>query len=390
MSLTCVRGCTVARRHLADCPCADPQHEHGTFTVPAEQIPGYGPDWPADVEGMEVACGCPGCLPKLAAPRLAVCWTCRNRAERDLTELPGLWADLAERPRLSGVSKAPDSEGDSPADPMTDKRRHARSAIKAMLVTWCITLAEDHSITVPDEAEIARTSRNIAAWYSDQAAQAQQAVRLLEMPTVGPLVRDPEGAQALRVHVKQHAAEAAKVRDDRETGRDILTALAAHIGRHLDTLLADLEHADQLCADLANAASEARRCAYPTRGPATRILCTCGQRVTLNSEDPTTDIACRGCGEHGVLAWWIDTHKTIPDGPQTLVDLKDWLLTAHHLDVPLETLRTWTKRVPPEAEAPMLPSVGRDEKGRRLFDSLAGLALARKMQDRRRHAIHAA
>jgi hypothetical protein len=368
VSLTCVRSCVRHSEHLAGCPCADPQHEHGTYVVPADRIPGYGPDWPADVEGLKVACGCNGCLPKLAAPGLAVCPGCEHAARAALTELPDLWVDLAERPRLAGVTAAPDGTDHAPEAIGSDHRQE-RSAIKAMLVDWCLTLADDGTAHLPDEHAIARTTRDIAAWESDLARQCRDAANLLRMPTIGPLVRDPEGAAALAREETRHAHAAAAARDDRETGRDILRAICEHISRHLGTLLAG-EHADQLVADLKNAHHSARGKANKARGSNLRILCSCGERVPV---DDTEIMRCRGCGESGVLSWWVAREAPTDSPPLRLSALPEYLL-GKGVIATARQVRDWAD------DGDITPTEGGGAGRRRLYDPAAVLIVARRKE----------
>jgi hypothetical protein len=71
VSLACTSGCHQRDRHLSACPCADSQHEHGPYElgIKAQEALAEGrmhPGW-ADCPH------CTGCLPRLAAPGLAVC-----------------------------------------------------------------------------------------------------------------------------------------------------------------------------------------------------------------------------------------------------------------------------------------------------------------------------
>jgi hypothetical protein len=371
VSEACGSGCHQRDRHLSDCPCADPQHEHGEHL--ADQELGWA-DCP----------NCPGCLPRLAAPGLAVCPGCERAARDGLAELPDLWVDLAERPRLAGVSKAPTSEGETP-DPMSDPRRQERSAIKAMLVSWCLTLAEDHRIGVPNEAGIAAVTRRLAAWHSDQARQNRDAALLLAMPTIGPLVRDPEGAAVLKLEEARHARAAQAARDDRETGRDILRAICEHITRHADRLLSG-EHAEQLVSDLKGARSGARGLVFTSRGAAVRVRCTCGEQVALDASSSVAVTTCRTCGASGDRAWWV-TH-TAPDAlePMPLPELHGWL-TGQGLHLTLRQVRRW-------ADAGHLVAVNVEDVKRgvaRTYDAIVSLRVAEHLlslprQDRGRAA----
>ena len=110
------------------------------------------------------------------------------------------------------------------------------------------------------------------------------------------------------------------------------------VARHLDWLLADPDHADQLLSDLEDAGSWQ---ALATPEPATlTIACVCGQRVRV---EPDQIMRCRTCGTWGVLSWWIEQAPVV-EGPLPLRDLPGWLLVHHGMDVGVERLRTWADR----------------------------------------------
>jgi hypothetical protein len=333
VSLACATGCTQRDRHLSDCPCVDPQHEHGEYLADQEL-------------GWAVCPNCSGCLPKPAAVRLAVCPNCERTARDGLAELPDLWVDLAERPRLAGVSKAPDSEGDTP-DPMSDARRDARSAIKAALVFWCVILDEDHDITVPDEARIAATTRSIAAWHSDSARRCR------------------ENGQAEEAH--RHATAAAAARDDRETGRDILRAICEHITRHIDTLLA-CDDAALFVTQVSDARHGARGLVFTSRGAAVRVRCGCGEHIALDASSSVAVTTCRTCAASGDRDWWV-THAAPPAlEPMPLPELHAWL-TGQGLHLTLRQVRRW-------ADAGHLAAVNAEEVKRgvaRTYDAIVSL-----------------
>jgi hypothetical protein len=265
--------------------------------------------------------------------------------------------DLAERPRLAGVSKAPTSEGDTP-DPMSDARRDARSAIKATLVFWCVILDEDHGITVPDEARIARTTRSIAAWHSDSARRSR------------------ENGQAEEAHRHATAAEAA--RDDRETGRDILRSICEHITRHLDTILKGVD-AELFVSQVKDARHAARSKAYPARPERLTVPCpSCGTRNRA-SLDPAGDIRCRHCGDKGDARWW---GATAEHEPMNLKALRVYLGTEGLYPTERQ-LRSWADKGKLETTRP-----GRAPDGKmqdRLFDPLRSLHVVASLLGHKRH-----
>lgn len=359
MTLACGAGCTQPDRHLSDCPCADPQHEHGEYLADQEL-------------GWATCSDCTGCLPRLAAPGLQVCPGCENDARRALTELPDLWVDLAERPRLAGVSRAPTGE-DEPAAPANDDQIAERSVIKSILVTWCKVLEEDHAIGVPDERAIAATTRHLAAWHSDQARQTRDAANLLDMPTAGPLYRDAHGASALRREAATRAAAAAAVRDDRETGRDLLRAICEHLARHSGTLLAG-PHAAKYTADLRDARHDARRRAYAGRPAGIRLPCPeCGHRTRVTREQES--MSCPACGAFAAITAWSGDTAAPPASPALEEDITAWMLASHRMDVKGPRIRQWASRG-------KLESVVRDD-GRVGYDALVVCDLAYRMQEKR-------
>jgi hypothetical protein len=277
--------------------------------------------------------------------------------------------DLAERPRLAGVSKAPTSEGDTP-DPMSDARRQERSAIKAMLVSWCLTLEDDYSITVPDEPPSPHhpQHRRLAL---RPGRQARDAANLLDMPTA--TVPRPEAHR----YAARPPNPAEAVRDDRETGRDILRAICEHITRHADRLLAG-EHAEQLVSDL-KAAMKARGMAYATTPERLTVPCpSCGTRNRA-SLDPAGDIRCRHCGDKGDARWW---GANAEHEPMNLKGLRDYLGTEGLYPTERQ-LRSWADKGKLETTRP-----GRGPDGKmqdRLFDPLKSLHVVASLLGHKRH-----
>lgn len=379
MSLACVSGCTQHRQHLTGCPCADPQHQHGFNPVDWEaENRLFDGDIPVhEAPGCEECPRCDGCLPRLAASHLDVCDSCERATTTALNELPDLWVDLAERPRLAGVSKAPTTEGD-PASPANDDQIAERSVIKSILVTWCKVLEEDHSITVPHETVVAATSRTLAAWHSDQARHAREAANLLDMPTTGPLHRDADGAVAMRKQAAQAADNARAVRDDRETGRDILRALCEHLHRHNTTLLTS-PHAKKYVSDLRDARHDARGKAYPTSPERLTVPCPqCGGRNKARL-DTDGDITCRQCGARGDARWW---GANAEHEPMTLTDLRAYLATEGLYPTPRQ-LRSWADKGKLETTRP-----GRGPDGKmqdRTFDPLKSLHVVAELLAHKRH-----
>lgn len=136
--LSCAAGCTLRGRHLDE--CTDEQQ-------------------------------CAGCLPAMAADGLQVCQRCERRTADSLRFLPELYDDLAEPRRGGGLPKFTKGSSPGPKRPeacakcdagtpcgrthretaqiIEDAARDARSAIRAGLVTWCLLLEEERSISLP-------------------------------------------------------------------------------------------------------------------------------------------------------------------------------------------------------------------------------------------------
>lgn len=126
---------------------------------------------------------CPGCLPAIATTGLQVCAWHERRVRDGLRDLPGLWADLGD-PRTSTRPRS-GSSGEPPGSPMliSDNRRAARSAIRALLVSWCLVLADDYALTTPPD-----TIRGMAHHVAVQAG------RLLASEHADQLTHDVETA----------------------------------------------------------------------------------------------------------------------------------------------------------------------------------------------------
>ncbi len=168
---------------------------------------------------------------------------------------------------------------------------------------------------------------------------------------------------------------------------DAVPWMCRRIAWHADRLLAHLEHADQLVADLdgwsepegprhEGLLAEGRRLAFRGRGHAVRIRCTCGTWVPVElEEDGRVDtgalLTCRGCGEYGTLDWWRKREAPNPD-PLPLRLLPEWLLTVHGLSVPLRRLRDLADRGTITTVERQSEGVGRPSRG---YDPVAVAAV---------------
>ena len=135
----CVRGC-VTERHLNECPRDD----------------------------------CRGCLPRLAAIGLQVCGPCERRVSDGLREIPALH-DALLTPTKAGGRQGRITGSPEPPQPMRDEPRWEREAIRAMLVSWCLLMAEDYGMSLPADTVQAmaghvhrQTIRLLAGEHADQ------------------------------------------------------------------------------------------------------------------------------------------------------------------------------------------------------------------------------
>lgn len=164
-----------------------------------------------------------------------------------------------------------------------------------------------------------------------------------------------------------------------------VTWCADVVRRHLDWLMADPEHADQLIHDL-EAAGSWQAIATPDRRGLT-IECRCGDRVAV---DYSEIMRCRTCEQWGLLSWWVEQEQ-LRSGPVTLRQAQDLLLVQQCLDVGIETLRRWTKSRDGSTPPPLLPvpwvAVVNDEAKRYDMTKIADHAL--KQQARRVRAVPA-
>jgi hypothetical protein len=293
---------------------------------------------------------CAGCLPTPAAPGSHVCgWhhdgtrdmlTGAHR-ERVVPSLADLYEALGDAP--VGARGAGDGED---AQVISDERKDARSAIRAMLVAWCLLLAEPaenggRGLSVPDEQVIARRTRRAIQREDDEQAVALQAWRAAQ---AGGAPLDQRAS--LRRAMQRHHAAAERLRDQRASEADVIAALADHIDRHLAWLLAS-EHAAQLVHDV----TSAWRWSWALAGGGRRlptIRCSCGGLVPMalaedEGERAVQVFTCPECGSWGVLDWWREHEGTDP-GPMPLSDLPMWLAQHHGIEVTHHMLKRWARR----------------------------------------------
>lgn len=302
---------------------------------------------------------CTGCLPTPAAPGSRACgWhhdgtrdmLTGSSRERVVPSLADLYEALAEAP----VGARGPGDGEA-AQVIGDERRNARSAIKAMLVSWCLLLAEPaenggRGLSVPDEQRIAAGTEQVAFRADadgDVEIQAFRTYRRLRARATDPGDKDRAHEASLRclAAASRHRERAARARELRRTDADVIAGLADHIDRHLAWLLAS-EHASQLVHDV----TSAWRWAWALAGGGRRlptIRCSCGGQVPMALAEDAGERAvqvftCPDCGNWGVLDWWRE-HEGKDPGPMPLADFPAWLQEQHGLTFTLATLRHWAK-----------------------------------------------
>lgn len=372
--------CSSPGQHLDPCaardldPCGCDCHTNGAFPPPCDVYLGGGGCGP----NHRAAPDCRGCQPRQAAPDTLVCRPCEDRGRTALADLPDLYADLAEKPRIQrSRAEATEEMDDAAAAPMEAGRVDARHAIRRALLRAAAVLAAEHHLHVPDEAAAAHESREAYARHTTLASQARNLALMLEGSAVGPLTPDPVGAAYVRGEATRHLELAQAAWDDRSTGRDTVRALAVHVDRHLATLLAG-PGATEILAALVAAHRFARAKANPSRDDRQRIVCACGAWVTLDAEETMT---CRTCGAWGVLSWWVEQHApAVTNEPMTAQGLLDWLLVRHgNSAVTLADLRQWAVRFPDK-----VVRRGRNTRGEQTYDPSADVVLLAEKKAARR------
>lgn len=276
---------------------------------------------------------CPGCLPRPALDGLRVCGACVDRTSDSLRALPALWADVEHAGVLKGASAS--KGGDGNPLPIDVDAAGWRTRVRACLVGWCLVLEEDFGISLDD-------AQDTITWMS--AKVRTQAMRILAHP----------------------------------------------------------EHADQLVADLCGwteedgtrhqgLLSEGRRIEGKGVSQSVRLLCNCGERVpVITDEDGKPDeeaiLTCRGCGSWGLLSWWRKQVLTGDLPAMTISTLVQWLAQQGH--------RTTEKALRVKADRGVITPVGKqvDGAGRpsRTFDPVVVLKTVIPAQRRYEEALNPA
>jgi hypothetical protein len=114
--------------------------------------------------------------------------------------------------------------------------------------------------------------------------------------------------------------------------------------------------------------------------PLVRIPCPtpgCARRIPIPRNHPhDAVITCHACGTWGVLSWWVD-QVGVHHAPCRIVELPERLAAWGHPGIPTDTIRTW-------ADRNHIPSSGRDDRGRRLYDPATVAAYAGQLAARSR------
>lgn len=287
--VSCATGCTTARQHHPDCPDQDE---------------------------------CPGCLPRLADTGIRVCLECERDTHQALTELPQLWADLAERPRL-GPTQGP--AGTDTPEVLSEDRIRARAAIVSLLTGWCGTLTDTYQTVTPtvDTADAATTET--ARHHSDLATQARNLAALLTAPTAGAMTQDLDAARRAIGMAAHHAQLAEQAREQARTGQHHLQALATHLDRHVTRLLQHPDHAGPLVIAVTTTHRTARGLANPSRRAAKiATRCPCGATVPIPT-DPDENMTCWTCGLSHPREWWTTHQSADVPAEMNIAQLAEWM-----------------------------------------------------------------
>lgn len=230
--------------------------------------------------------------------------------------------------------------------------------------------------------------RDVASLYADLGDPRRSAIPGQRRGGGGPPLLISDAARAARSAIRAALVSWCLVleEDYRLTlPADTVRAMAHHVAVQAGRLL-DSEHADQLVHDIEGAVSVAWRLARPGR-PRLRIQCDCGEWVAVATGEDEV-MTCRGCDAWGVLSWWVEREPgRALAGAVTLREAADILLMHHGHDVPLATLRTWTRwrdedHPPPLRPIPWVAQRAGDEALR--YDMAAIVTQADAMRARRR------
>lgn len=173
---------------------------------------------------------------------------------------------------------------------------------------------------------------------------------------------------------------------------DTVAWMADKVGIYAGRILADVQHADQLVADLCGwveddgtrhvgLVTEGRRLEGKGASHGIRLLCACGERVPVVTDadgrpDEEAILTCRGCGAWGVLSWWREQLATGDLPAMTISGLVRWLAQQGH--------RTTEKALRVKADRGLIAAVGTQADGvgrpARTFDPVAvmGVVVARR------------
>ena len=226
---------------------------------------------------------CAGCLPRLAATGLHVCEADEKRTREALRDLAAIDAEVTSSGVLRSVGRGSGGDPAVGPIPLDDDARQWREGTRAVLVGWCHILAEEFSASLDG-------AQDTVPWMADRL-----------------------GVYAGRLMASEHADQ------------------------FVSDFIGGWDDDGRPCGGIVRAA---KRLIFRSRGGAMRILCSCGERVTVDLE-PDAIMTCRGCKEWGTLEWWADREAGGPVPPMALRDLPEWLALTHGLKVGERQLRGW-------------------------------------------------
>lgn len=152
--------------------------------------------------------------PTNAAPGLVLCWGHRNRMERDIEDLPGLYEDLELRLHPSGPTLKPytthDAGGTATVNDRTGEEESEtfingavadhRDLIWAGLSALARVVVEDRGVTAPEDSHPSVTSRFLLThvdWLAAQPFADDEAVNLHNLVTRAYKLAFPNGRRRI-------------------------------------------------------------------------------------------------------------------------------------------------------------------------------------------------
>jgi hypothetical protein len=245
---------------------------------------------------------------------------------------PGLWADLAEAPVTGASGPSADVE---PKLPLNDGSVDARHDIVRTLVKWTRILKDTRHISPPSRDRTTRLTLALVVHHQTQAVDVRALAADSDM--------QPARTAQLLDEARYHVAQAQAARDDYQSGRDHVTALADHVHRQAPALMATPDVGGRFVRDLWEARDKALAHANPSARSGISVLCDCGMgRVTVTGSG-TVSTVCPECGTVRLVDEWAQQHLRNPSGDMRLSELPEWL-AALGVTVTVRHLRSWADR----------------------------------------------